>query len=695
MDNKHLPSMGNFPPVLSLLVGLLACSSSAYAESERVLIVEDTRIAAPATASVEMEQRDQGPVTDGGDLLKTVPGISTIRIGGHGTDPVIRGQTGNRLNIMLDGAYVMGGCPNRMDPPSSYAASETYDQVTITKGVQSLSHGGGGGGGTVQFERTAPEFGPDWGFSGKAGGGYTGNSDTKQGFLDLATGNDRAFIRAIGNLSQGNDYEDGDGNSVRAAFKESTGNIMLGLTPSANQLIQLSYEATRARDLTYAGAGMDTPYTDNDTLRLKWKLDRPGSLVSAIRAELYGSQVAHLMDNYSLRPVGAMYMSAPSTSDTWGGRIKATLKPNEAISYTIGVDHQNNQRDASRYTGMSAAMVNTLQSVLWPDVSISTSGIFAEANWNWTESRSLKAALRWDHVSAEADRADEDPAGAMNYSPDAIYAIYYGTGYESSSENNIGGLLRLEQDIMDGDATLHASISRTVRTADATERYLAANNMTAAMRWVGNPHLDPEQNHQVEVGIQGEMAAWSWDFSVMANKVSDYILRDRAHRADAAGNATIYRNVDALFLGGEAAVNYRWNDQFTSGLTIAYTWAENETDNRPLAQIPPLEMGLTSDYTADKWSVGGKLRLTSKQTRVDDDTAVGSGLDSGETPGFGVFDMYGSVTPIKDFKIKLGVNNLFDRAYAEHLNRSSSFDPTQVQVNEPGRSIWLSGVYKF
>ena len=35
-----------------------------------------------------------------------------------------------------------------------------------------------------------------------------------------------------------------------------------------------------------------------------------------------------------------------------------------------------------------------------------------------------------------------------------------------------------------------------------------------------------------------------------------------------------------------------------------------------------------------------------------------------------------------------GIDNLFDKAYANHLNRANAFDPVQVQVNEPGRSFW-------
>jgi len=102
------------------------------------IIVEDTQISEPATSRLIISERAKGPVSDGGDLLTTIPGISSARMGGHGVDPVIRGQSYNRLNILLDGAYVHGGCPNRMDPPSSYGPSETY-YLGRSKGYRCLS----------------------------------------------------------------------------------------------------------------------------------------------------------------------------------------------------------------------------------------------------------------------------------------------------------------------------------------------------------------------------------------------------------------------------------------------------------------------------------------------------------------------------------------------------------------------------
>ncbi len=94
-----------------------------------------------------------------------------FRSGGHGIDPIIRGQRQNQLNILLDGAYVNGACPNRMDPPTSYSPIETYDTVKVIKGSQTVIYGGGGSGGTILFERKTPRLSDDKFFRSKIGGG--------------------------------------------------------------------------------------------------------------------------------------------------------------------------------------------------------------------------------------------------------------------------------------------------------------------------------------------------------------------------------------------------------------------------------------------------------------------------------------------------------------------------------------------
>ena len=86
--------------------------------------------------------------------------------------------------------------------------------------------------------------------------------------------------------------------------------------------------------------------------------------------------------------------------------------------------------------------------------------------------------------------------------------------------------------------------------------------------------------------------------------------------------------------------------------------------------------------------LGGNVRAVDEQTRVDDDPTTGSGLDFGESPSFAILNLYGSYKISKQGELKFGIDNVFDKLYAEHLNKPNAFDPLPIQVNEPGRSIW-------
>ncbi len=117
---------------------LLLFPSTGLLAADPVILVEDAALPAPAIRTFQPEEIELAPVSDGGELLRNIPGISGIRQGGRGIDPIIRGQSNNRLNILLDGAYVHGGCPNRMDPPTAYSSMNSYDNIIVIKGSQSV-----------------------------------------------------------------------------------------------------------------------------------------------------------------------------------------------------------------------------------------------------------------------------------------------------------------------------------------------------------------------------------------------------------------------------------------------------------------------------------------------------------------------------------------------------------------------------
>lgn len=153
--------------------------------------------------------RQPVPAHDGADYLKSIPGFSVIRKGGTDGDPVLRGMAGSRLNILLDGEQLLGGCGMRMDPPTAYVFPESYDRITVVKGPQTVLYGPGNSAGLVRFERTHERFQKP-GFRGVASlmGGSFGRNDE---VLDATGGNSTFYVRGIGTRSHSDDYEDGKG----------------------------------------------------------------------------------------------------------------------------------------------------------------------------------------------------------------------------------------------------------------------------------------------------------------------------------------------------------------------------------------------------------------------------------------------------------------------------------------------------
>ena len=645
----------------------------------------------------------RGIAADGGELLDEVAGVSLMRLGGKGLDPVIRGQQQNRINILIDGAYVFGGCPNRMDPPASFANIEAYDRVTVLKGVTTLRYGGGGPGGTVLFERGVPTFTVDDQFQGKAAASYAGNGNRESLFGDMAAGNENGYLRFMASSASSDDYQDGDGLDVRSGYREHGGTFTAGWTPDAATLMEASFESTSASDVLYAG-GMDAPVDDNHTVRLKARRDLSGGALSGISAELYRTHVDHVMDNYSLRTApmmmgSPMLMSVPSASITRGGRLN--LEANLAgADWLFGLDRLSVERDATRYSNrtMAGALAapTLVDSVMWPGSEIDQLGLFGEGEWALSEASTLKAGLRYDRVDAGASRANEMPAMGMGrMSPNALYQSYYASanGNTDHDENNWGGLLRYERDFAldSGEGTWFVGVSRAMRTADVTERYMAANHMTGAMRWVGNPDLAPEAHHQIDLGLSLDGGAWSLGGVVYADWADDYILRDRAHGQSGillSDNATIYRNVDARLYGFEVEGRVRINERWSLSGDLAYTRGENRDDDRDLAQIPPLELRAALEYAHGRWSGGVSFRAADDQDHVDDNMMTGSGLDVGPTDGWGVIDLHGSYRIAEGASVDFGVDNLFNETYATHLNRANAFDVTVARINEPGRGLW-------
>ena len=106
-----------------------------------------------------------------------------------------------------------------------------------------------------------------------------------------------------------------------------------------------------------------------------------------------------------------------------------------------------------------------------------------------------------------------------------------------------------------------------------------------------------------------------------------------------------------------------------------------------------LMLGQKSARQKGRWSFGALLRVVGRQDRVAIDQGNVVGRDLGPSAGFATFALNGGVRINDRVQLTAGIDNLFDRAYSEHLNLAGSADfgypADPVRINEPRRSAWL------
>lgn len=675
---RRLPLLG--------LVAAAAWGSLAQAQNTQTLstIVVEGIHQVPGELSLSPHS-SPAPASDAGEWLRRLNGVEGIRMGGHGLDPVIRGQQGNALNVLIDGGYVFGGCPNRMDPPTAYAPLHGIDRVTVSKGVTTLQHGAGGSGGTVLFERIAPEFDGDAvGQQGTVGASYDDNGERVGLYANLEAGNRQGYLRVFGEHKSAGDYEDGDGQRIHSGFETTSGGITLGLTPSENTELALGYEAVRERDVKFAGAGMDSPESDNDTLRLR--LDHAFSDTLRVENRLQYTTIDHVMDNYSLRNAPLMMgmpmrMRSPTESDTFTWKSMFTQQLAES-DLRYGINVLQNERDADIVNDSTGKLMFNS----WPEVTTRQAGVFAELDHHLDERTTLSGGLRVDYSEASADGAKNPSENPMNggLPASAFYQEVYGLSGDLDHDAwLVGAFLRGEQRLNDTD-TIFASLSRAERDADATERYFAKSD------WVGNPALDPEVHHQLDLGFARRLDMAGFEVVAFADRVDDYIFRS----ANADGVST-YRNIDATLYGLELSGDLRWTSNWETRGQLSWVRGDNLDDGGALSDIAPLRGQLSQFYVADAWEAGLTARFSDDQDRL--------GPDEVATAGYMVLDAE-AAWHWQALTLRAGVSNLLDKTYSDFLNRNRassdpflSSDPGSVNLplNEPGRSAWLAVDYAF
>ncbi|MFX4307529.1 TonB-dependent copper receptor [Acinetobacter soli] len=663
-----------------ITAAMLLATTTAFAETQSAT---DTTQMPPIVVTAQETTRSNGlivqadpkqpiqpvPATDGADYLQSILGFNAIKNGGTNGDVTFRGMFGSRIKMLTDGTENLGACPARMDSPTSYINPESYDRITVIKGPQTVLYATPGSAATVLFEREPEQLSRDKPYRGQASVliGSFGRLDHN---IEAAVGDESKYARLNANRSVAGNYQDGNGKTVQSQWERWSTDLALGWKPTQDTWLELRGGASDGES-AYAGRTMDGTKFRRESLGLNTEQKNITDVIKKVEAQIDYSYNDHVMDNFKLRtPPMAMNMNMGMSMG--GGAMEVTRRTINArtvvttewgnFSAISGVDSQHNQHAGNMYM-RDANPIPPLEG----DLRFETYGAFSEWTYHLNSKHKLVAGGRFDHV--KVDSAEND---------------------QQRKDTNPSGFIRIESNLPEHGLKTYAGIGYVERSPDYWEISRVSKGLLN--------YLDTEKTTQLDLGFEFEQGALTSWASAYAGLIDDFILVPYQSNPNGSVSILPARSIDATIAGAEAGIGYHLTDHLRTDLSAMYAWGKNTSDGKPLPQIAPLEGRFNLRYVQDRYSLGLLWRAVAKQNRISLNEGNIVGYDIGKSKGFSTLAINAAYqySPTLDFAV--GIDNLLDKAYAEHLNKSGAAlfgYAANEQFNNSGRNYWARVSMKF
>jgi iron complex outermembrane receptor protein len=638
---------------------------------------------------VEETQLQEENPHDIGAVMRALPGLDAIRRGGLGLDPVVRGLRDTQVGAYVDGMRTFSGGPGGMDTPLSHVDPAAIQGMEVMKGPYALTWGAGNMSAIRVETRPLPARGAAR-LSGRLRLGHDTNLSATESGLELAGAGDRMAYTASGVWRESGDYVSGADIETPAGFTSSEVRGRVGLFAGPSSTLTLSGWYQGQRDIDYPGRPLNAEFFDTYNGSLRWSHAPASGALRSLDAMAYYYTVDHAMNNDEKptalpnpdrTPPFPMDILTASSVETVGGRLSTELVPGGDWTLEVGGDAYTAMHDASSTNRNRDTGMLMMERLIWGGAQLSDVGVFAKVDRPLGR-LSASGTVRVDHVSAAADSA-------------SAFFLDNASSELASTETNLSGALTLLLPVT-SSWSVSAGVGSVVRTADANERFsdrAPSKRAQIGAEFLGDPGLRPERSTQVDLWVETRYPRWAGSLNVFAQRIDDNITIEETDlpRQSPMSAPTVFRymNGDARYRGAEASLRVAVTGALTASASTAYLWGRDVTLDEPALGVSPLrgDLGLRWEPRSDGSFLEATGRVVSDQQRV-------SGTRGEQaTPGYETLDIQGGISLPGGVMARAGVNNLFDRAYTNHLNSRNPF--TGVAVPEPGRVLFVRMSVRF
>ena len=626
-------------------------------------------------------------------LSTEVPSINLIRRSGIANDVLLRGQKRDNINVTMDGTKVYGACPNRMDPPTSHVLTNNIESVEIIEGPYDVENFGTLSG-AIKINMKEP--------SEEAGGEVSVNTGT-WGYRKLSGtatgGNDRVQLLISASTEWGNQYEDGNDNTLAEqlelattgtsnaskqyqsvyrdmeAFEKKTFMGKVNVNVTDDQQLKFSYTNNQSDDVLYPNSGMDALYDNSKIYNVEYIIRNLAPLSKKLSLQAYQSEVDHPMSNYYRKSALMMEMTSALSTKVQGARVKNSFEAAHT-AFTVGLDASDRKWDGTYSLNGVPTGVQSID-----DVETKNRAIFAEAAKRFGD-LSVKVGMRYDDTSVTPGNTTQ-----LSNDYEAFSANVFAT-YDVTSSTSI-----------------FAGAGKSSRVPDARELYFVSSDNVE----VGTNTLNQTTNYEVDLGAEHKYEHARAKIKTFYSKLDDYIYYNTSNTTlimkgmppaltPVAYHA--FENIDATIYGVELSGSIYPTDAISIDMGLAYQRGKKDRalagqTDKDLADIPPLKGNLAVSYNYQNDSYARVEMIAADSWDTFD-------ADNGEQKlgGYGIVNLKVSHDVNERFNLTAGLDNVFDKTYAvsntyQDLTLLQGTGGDVMLLNEPGRYLYVNATYKF
>ena len=668
------------------------------------VIVDDTLVATPDTAQ----------------LLRKMPGANVNKNGELTGIAQYRGMFGDRIQVSVDGAQINGAGPNAMDSPLHYAPVAILESLTINRGIVPVSKGQETIGGYVEANTYAGDFGTteDFEFSGRAyaGAQSVNSGDVLSGFLSMA--NDTHIFRGFVMQERADDLEFPNGDITPSEYDRERFDLGYSFAKGRHEF-RIDFARNNTKDAGTASLPMDILSIDSDLFRSRYTFSTSEGLFTA---ELSASDNEHWMTNYHLRKPP---QTAGSTDDPMRFRRNWAVSENYgfALKYEQFADNGNWLFGIDGHFAEHRSIITNLNSAPFyisnfNDVNRDIIGAFIERQISLNTRTGLETGIRINHVSMDSVpvSANLNPMNMMMGMPVMMNNLAGALSTQFNNDNiaqtdtNVDAFVRLSYQT-EGDATWYVGAARKTRSPSYQERYLwipleATGGLADGKTYIGNPNLNPEVAHEIELGLDLENSRYGIYPRIFSKRVSDYIqgipstnmtannfAQMMANMGMGMPNPLQFSNVEARFYGLDIDSNFSINNKITLRAILNIVRADRRDINDNLYRVSPDNVLIALDYRGDGWTGSIESVTYADQNRI---AITNSEL---KTEGYSLVNVMARSSLADGVEVSIGAENLLDESYLDHLaayNRAYNPDiASRARMPGLGRNFYARVMWNF